>query len=110
MKNLMSLATTTLALCLPLANTSVIAGAPSSPCKGFVYSVKILGASALDARAEITCNYDTSSYVDCYTKNPLMIQAATDAFLDKASISLAWEQKFHTNWCTSLELLGPDAD
>lgn len=107
MKNLMSLTTTTLALCLPLANTSAIAGGPSSPssCTGHLGSVTILGASASDAKAEITCNPSSEG---CITKNPLMIQAASEAFLDKGSISLAWDTKKGINWCISLELADID--
>jgi len=106
MKNHISLATTTLALCLPLANSAVMAGVPApNSCVGIIDAVEILGASSLDARAEITCTVAGPSVTfSCFTKNPLMIQAATEASLVDAAIQLAGVTTKGTNWCTSLEL------
>ena len=112
MKSKITLATTTVALCLPLANPAVMAGVPApTTCNGLVGSVEILGVSALDARAEITCTAGNPEPFSCFTKNPLMIEAAADASLVDAAIQLAWEAKKGTNWCTSLELSPlPDID
>ena len=115
MKSKITLATTTVALFLPLANNAVLAGVPApvtSPCVGIIDSVEILGVSSGDARAEITCTVpDPAGSISCYTKNPLMIEAAADASLVDAAIQLAWETKRGTNWCTSLELSPlPDID
>lgn len=57
----------------------------------------------------ITCIAPNSGTTNCFTRNPLMIDAAVDA--SDAAIQLAWETKKGTNWCTSLELSrAPDID
>jgi len=116
-KTPLSLTTMALTLMLPLANSTVMAGlAGPTLCSGLIDSVEILGASSLDARAEITCESQTPpatpqsapqpplSDASCITLNPFMIGAATKAVLAHTPMELAWETKKGTNWCISLEL------
>lgn len=101
-KYTLSLATTVAILSVPSYFSTALAGNGGPPCLGNLNSVEIKGISSFDAKAEISCG----SY-SCMTKNPLMIEAATDAVLAKQKVSLDWNQY---NWCTALEMINNDID
>ncbi len=83
--------------------------------EGLAIHVIIEGASAIDAKAMIMYTSSlppaAATEMGCWTRNPLMIESATDAVIGQDRIWLEWYfDRKGVPWCKSLKLIGEPHD